>query len=244
MKTPANIRAIIVLALSAVAALHAQSLTGTVTAADTGAPLAQASVVAVLRSGTPGQTPSIYESVTGSSGNYAISAPPGQYAMCVHTLPQSLYMDPCLWGSPVAVTVGASAAAVVPLSLQKGVRFLVRVHDPNQFLPQAESVTGTAVSASVSSASVPQCPLPMVYSDGIVRDYGTVVPINVPLSVAVSSRNVALAGSGGTAVPTSPMPFKVLPTDIEVTGAPLSSATRMFPPPDAKIIHVYATGLK
>ncbi len=244
MKTPANIRSIIVVALSAVAALEAQSLTGSVAAADTGAPLAQASVVAVLRSGTAGQRPSIYESVTDSSGNYAISAPPGQYALCVHTLPQSLYMDPCLWGSPVAATVGASAASVVPLTLQKGVRFLVRVHDPNQFLPQAESVAGTAVSAFVSSASVPQFPLPVVYSDGMVRDYGTVVPINVQLSVTVSSRNVALAGSGGTAFGTSPMPFKVLPTDVEVTGAPLSPVTRMFPPPDAKIVHIYATGLQ
>ncbi len=111
-------------------------------------------------------------------------------------------------------------------------------------LPQAESVTGTAVSAFVSSASVPQFPLPVVYSDGKIRDYGTVVPINIPMSVTVSSRTVALAGSSGSAFGTSPTPFQVLPADIEVTGAPLSPTTRMFPPPDAKIIHVYATGLK
>ncbi len=238
MKTSASIPAIFVLALSSSAALAAQGLTGTVTAADTGAPLAQASVVAVLQSGTAGEKPSIYLSVTGSSGVYAISAPAGQYALCVHTLPQSLYLDPCQLGSPVTVTIGASAASVVPLSLQKGVRFLVRVHDPNQFLPLAESVTGTAVSAFLSTASVPQFPLPVVYSDAMIRDYGTVVPINIPMTVTVSSRTVALADSSGAAFGTSPTPFQVLPTDIEVTGASSSPITRMFPPPDAKIIHV------
>ena len=105
-------------------------------------------------------------------------------------------------------------------------------------------MTGTAVSAFLSTASVPQFPLPVVYSDGKIRDYGTVVPINIPMSVTVSSRTVALAGSSGSAFGTAPTPFQVLPADIEVTGAPLSPTTRMFPPPDAKIIHVYATGLK
>lgn len=31
----------------------------------------------------------------------------------------------------------------------------------------------------------------------------------------------------------------MLPTDIEVTGASLTPVTRMFPPPDAKVVHVY-----
>jgi uncharacterized protein (TIGR03437 family) len=53
-----------------------------------------------------------------------------------------------------------------------------------------------------------------------------------------------LADSTGAALSAAAAPFQVLPTDIEVTGEPLSPASRMFPPPDARMIHVYATGLR
>lgn len=133
--------------------------------------------------------------------------------------------------------------ADVPLSLQKGVRFIVRVHDTKQLLSQAESVQGAAVSASLTAPSVKVFPLPVVYSDGIVRDYGTVIPINVPMSVTISSGSLLLADKTGAQLSATAMPFQVLPTDIEVTGAPLSPATRMFPPPDARMVHVYVAGL-
>lgn len=171
------------------------------------------------------------------------SAPPGQYSVCVHPGPQSLYLDPCQWGPPLSVNLGASAASV-PLNLQKGVRFILRVHDTKRVLPQAETVAGTAVLVSVASPSAKQLSLPVVFSDGNVRDYGTVVPINAPMSATVSSNKVAISDKTGAALGASPIPFKVLPTDIEVAGAPRNQVTRMFPPPDAKMIHVYATGLK
>ena len=232
-----------------ISCLEAQSLTGNVTAADTGATIAGASVVAVQKPTSPGQQPTIFKAVTDENGFYAISAPPAQYALCVHTMLRSLYLDPCQWGSPAQVTIGASAAAsaapqVVPLALQKGARFIVRVHDRKQVLSQAETLAGIAVSAFVSSASVKQFPLPMIYSDGNVRDYGTVVPINIPMSVTITSNAVALADSTGAPLSRSAMPLQVFPTDIEVTGAPPSPVTRMFPPSDAKMIHVYTTGLR
>lgn len=159
-------------------------------------------------------------------------------------MPQSLYLNPCQWGSPTGVTVGASATSVVPFALQKGARFIVRVHDKMQVLSQAETVAGTAVSAFVSSAMVKRFPLPMIYSDGNVRDYGTVVPINVAMSVTISSNTVALVDNNSAPISTSANSFQVLPTDIEVTGAPPSPITRMFPPPDAEMIHVYTAGLR
>lgn len=234
---------VLICAAGALASLQAQNLTGTVAAADTGAPLSGANVVAVLQSSSPGRQPSIFRSVADSSGRYAISAPPGQYSVCVHPGPQSLYLDPCQWGPPLSVNLGASAASV-PLNLQKGVRFILRVHDTKRVLPQAETVAGTAVLVSVASPSAKQLSLPVVFSDGNVRDYGTVVPINAPMSATVSSNKVAISDKTGAALGASPIPFKVLPTDIEVAGAPRNQVTRMFPPPDAKMIHVYATGLK
>jgi Ni,Fe-hydrogenase III small subunit len=84
----------------------------------------------------------------------------------------------------------------------------------------------------------------MIYSDGNVRDYGTVVPINVAMSVTISSNTVALVDNNSAPISTSANSFQVLPTDIEVTGAPPSPITRMFPPPDAEMIHVYTAGLR
>ena len=69
------------------------------------------------------------------------------------------------------------------------------------------------------------------------------IPINVPMGVTVSSKTLLLADKSGAPVSASATPFQVLPTDIEVTEAPLTPVTRMFPPPDAKVVHVYATGL-
>lgn len=197
----------------------------------------------VLKPASASQMPRIYQSLVDSNGNYAITAPPGQYLLCARPLPQSLYLDPCQWGSPVSATVGATAAPVA-LTLQKGVRFIVRVHDPNQLLPQAEAAPGTAVSAFVTSPSIGQFPLAVVYADGLVRDYGTVVPTNVPMSVTVSSATLVLADTTGATLTATPITFQALATDVGVAATPLAPFASMFPPPDAKIIHVYATALR
>jgi hypothetical protein len=78
---------------------------------------------------------------------------------------------------------------------------MVRVHDPMQLLPQAEVVKGAAVSASLTGPSGKFFPLPVVYSDNIVRDYGTVVPINAAMGVTISSPTLTLAD--GTGAPLS-----------------------------------------
>jgi hypothetical protein len=142
----------------------------------------------------------------------------------------------------VSTTVGATAVPV-PFSLEKGVRFIVGVHDPNQLLPQAEAVPGAAVSASVASASVSQFLLPVVYGDGLVRDYGTVVPTNVPMSVTISSATVVLADGTGTALAPTAVTFEALQGDLGFAPGAPSQFASMFPPQDAKMIHVYATAL-
>jgi hypothetical protein len=223
--------------------LTAQIPSGTLTAADTGAPLPGASVVAIQKSPSPGQKPTILQSLTDSDGNYTINAPPGQYTLCVHPIVRSLYLDPCQWGSPPTAVVGAAADVAVPIKLQKGARFIVRVHDPKGLLAQAETVKGAAISAAVSGGPLTRFPLPLIYEDALIRDYGTVVPISVPLSVTVSSGTLSLTSSSGAALSSAPIPFQILPTDAEVTGAQASSALRMFPPPDARIVDVYAAAL-
>jgi hypothetical protein len=233
----------ILAAIWAICPAAAQNLTGTVAAADTGAPLPGVTVTGILKPASASQVPTIHQSTVDSSGNYAITTPPGQYLLCARPQPQSLYLDPCQWGSPVSATVGATAVPVA-LTMQKGIRFIVRVHDPNQPLPQAETAPGTAVSAFVTSASINQFPLAVVYADGLVRDYGTVVPTGVPMSVTVSSATLVLGDATGAVLAPAPITFQALATDVGVAAGPLSAFTSMFPPPDAKIIHVYATALR
>jgi hypothetical protein len=224
--------------------LAAQTPSGTLTTADTGAPVPGASVVAIQKSPSPGQKPTILQSLTDSDGNYTINAPPGQYTLCVHPVVRSLYLDPCQWGSPPIAVVGTPAPVPVPIKLQKGARFIVRVHDPNGLLAQAETVKGAAISAALSGGPLTRFPLPLIYEDNLIRDYGTVVLISVPLNVTVSSGTLSLTDSTGAALSSAPIPFQILPTDAEVTGAQASPALSMFPPPDARIVDVYAAALK
>jgi hypothetical protein len=105
-------------------------------------------------------------------------------------------------------------------------------------------VKGAAVSAALSGGPFTRFPLPLIYEDKLIHDYGTVVPVSVPLNVTVSSGTLSLADSTGAALSSAPIPFQILPTDAEVTGAQPSFALRMFPPPDARIVDVYAAALK
>ena len=93
--------------------------------------------------------------------------------------------------------------ALAALSLQKGVRFIARVHDPNQLLPQVETAPDTLLF--VTSVSVKQFPLPVVYADDAARDYRTVVPTKCSISAAVSSATLALADTTRAAPSPTPM---------------------------------------
>ena len=64
---------------------------------------------------------------------------------------------------------------------------------------------------------------------------------NVPLSVTVSSATLVLTDASGAPFSTSAMTFQALPTDVGVSPPLLAS---MFPPPDAKMIHVYVAALR
>jgi len=63
------------------------------------------------------------------------------------------------------------------------------------------------------------------------------------MSLTVSSANVALADATGAPLAPAPMTFEALATDVGVSPVPSAFAS-MFPPPDAKMIHVYATALR
>lgn len=137
-----------------------------------------------------------------------------------------------------------SGTASVPLRLQKGAWFIVRVHDTKKILPQAEAVPGTAIHAHLTGAGIKQFPLPMVYDNGRIRDYGTVVPQNSALNAVVSSGSVLLADKNGAAPSAQGILFQIAPAAVNAPNPLPPPLAAMFPRPTATIIHFYTTGGK
>jgi hypothetical protein len=223
------------------AAVLAQNLTGTVIADDTGSPLAAAEVVAIQRTSSLSQRPAIVTSRVDASGRYVITAPPGQYLLCVSHA--GLYLDPCRWGGAKTVSVTGATAQSVALRLQKGWRFLLRVHDSGRLLAQAGTLPGDGISVLLTAPGRGAFPLPVVYDSGRVRDWGAVVPVNLPMSVTVNSSKLRLRHQSGAAPDPQGIPFQILPSDIPDEASVAASHGFHFRPPDAKIIHLYAAGL-
>lgn len=219
-----------------------QSLTGTVVAADTGSPLPGATVVAIQKTLLPSQRPNIYKTATDATGHYTITPASGLYQLCVQGA--GLYLDPCQWGGAISANVTSVAALSVPLVLQKGATFILRVHDATGLLPLGEAIPGANVHAYLTGAAVKQFPLPVTYDDGRIRDYSAVVPLNSALTAVASSGSVTLADKTGAAVDPLGVPFQVSPADVSAPNPLTGPLALMFPRPNAKVVHVYATGQK
>lgn len=224
----------------------AQSIAGTLVAADTGDPVTSATVVAIATGGSSAVRPAVYKAIVDSAGNYSMTVPAGQYRLCVYGAEP--FLNPCQWSNGPATNVVSAAAASTapnsPLTLQKGVQLIVRVHDPNGVLAQAESVPGGAVSAYLSGSGVAQFPLPVVSSGQGFRDYGTYIPFNSPLIVFVSGHSLALQDKAGAVLNPQGISIQVLPADLQLPQPPPPSLGAMFTRPTAKVVHVYAAALQ
>jgi hypothetical protein len=235
-----------IVAIAALAALPSvvvgQNLSGTVVADDTGTPIAGATVVAIQKTATASQKPAIYKASVDATGRYAMTVSAGQYQLCVHS--GGLYLDPCQWGGTAVRSVTGAGIVSASLRLQKGAWLILRVHDTKGLLPPGEAVRTSSVGVHLTGAAVKQFPLPVVYDNGRIRDYGAVVPMNAPLSAVVGSGIVVLADANGAAPGAQGIPFQVSTADVNAPPLGPASLGRMFPRPTAKIVHVVATGRK
>jgi len=217
-------------------ALAQQNVTGILTAADSGGAIAGATVLAFQKTGSAKQRPAIYQAQTDSSGRYAMTLPVGVYQFCVQRA--DLYLDPCLWGGAPISTV-TSVPMVAPIRLTKGWRFILRMHDVQQLLPKVETTRGDAISATVTGPGGKALPLPIVYDNGRIRDFGMVVPINLPLRVSAGARKLTLVDHVGAELNPQGISFQATPP-----SAPSGTARGLFPPPDATVIHVYTGSVR
>ena len=124
----------------------------------------------------------------------------------------------------------------MPIRLLKGWPLILRMHDSMHLLRQTEGVHGDGVAVSVKRSSGNPLPLPIVYDNESIRDYGAVVPVGVALTLTIGSRKLVLTDHAGAAVGPNGIQIQATPPPARV-GAPRSG---FFPPPDATVVHLFA----
>jgi len=221
--------------------MPAQTLSGTVVADDTGAPIGGATVLAIQKTASAAQRPVIYSAVADAQGRYAMSVSAGRYQLCVHGA--GVYLNPCEWGAG-GPTVTVVTAAAANLRLQRGAWFIVRIHDTRRLLPQVESVRGSSVRVLLTGPAVSGFPLPLIYDNGRIRDYGAVVPMNSAMRARIASSSIALSDEKAAPVNAEGVPFQVTAADFRTATEVPRSLRWMFRPPRAKFLHVYAAARK
>ena len=154
------------------------------------------------------------------------------------------YLDPCQWSAANFRTVTGTAAPQVPMRLRRGAPFILRVHDAQHFLPQVEANAREAVAALVTGGSANPVPLPIVYDTGRIRDFGSLVPMNVPLKVVVTSTSLHVADLDGAELVPQGISFQVTAADFTLPTLLSRGFSSMFRSPDAKVLHVRATSRK
>jgi hypothetical protein len=171
------------------------------------------SVAAGLRP-TPGPGETVANGIVtaDASGDFSaaglLAAP---YVLCA-SVPSAPYLDSCVWGQPVRVTVSAGATANQTLVLQKGVFLNVRVNDPMALLPQVVDGPWTPhkllVGVTYGTGAYQGVRNTAVDSSG--HSYQLIVPVGIPFSLALYSTDVALTDANGATVaaPGAGVPFQ------------------------------------
>src|SRR5262249_12251320 len=118
------------------------------------------------------------------------------------SVPSAPYLDPCIWGTQMRAAVVASVPASASLVLTKGVFLRVRVNDPSGLLPrgaQGPFPAGNRLLVGAVWGSAGYLSNPTIVTDGRGRDYQMPVPVGVPLTLRLFSRELALTDAAGVA---------------------------------------------
>ena len=206
MKRPLRFLIYLVVCLSArgpaVAQTASAGIQGTVTARDTGAPLAGVLVIAGATS-----NPSATQSTkSAADGTFQIeNLPAGAYSLCVKAASDG-YLDPCEWGqSPPAVTLAVGQNSTVnAVAASPGAVLKIRIQDTAQLLLQ-KGKNGSLPDLLVGVFG----PKGIFYSAHVANRDTTglnmqlTVPFDTPLSLQVISKALQLSDNTGTALPSA-----------------------------------------
>jgi hypothetical protein len=198
MRLPASFRIVVLGSVALLSGLNAQSpgrLTGQVLADETGKPLAGFTVVAVQR--VAPSPPVVLRAVADSDGVYAIeNAPPGAYAICVTT--QSVYLDPCAWGAPVAGVAGGPSQDI---RLRLGIPVVVRVVDVDGHAAGRDpNKPGSVVAVTLADAQGRERLVPLTNRGAGIYEYSYLTLPQAALRVKVASGEFLLADDSGSPI--------------------------------------------
>ncbi len=234
---------VVLFAPAALAAAQNATISGVVVSAVDGAPVVGATVTyrrlpkylllpaggAMLASGEAAYATS---AVTDSHGDHSSPPlPPGDYEVCVST-PGQPFLDPCLWGPPPAVSVGAGANARADLNLVLGVRLDVRVQGPQWLLPTSSSgpLDFPHLTVGVYFGSGAFLAAERTSVSAGLQDYTMAIPAGQPLVLWLQSRYITLSGPSGSlgSLLGQRIPFQATPGQdqaftFSVTGAVLGA---------------------
>jgi hypothetical protein len=191
---------------------------------DNGNPQSGAVVSAQLQRTSAAAAPFRTDAVTAKDGSFTITAPAGNYRLCVQPKQDPL-LNTCDWNlSPTTIAVKAAAATTVPaIQLQRGVPIQVQIIDAQQLLPIAEGKTpGAAVLVGLWLPSGLFVPMPVQSKGATSRIYQTVVPVGVKVNLSVQSNSFQISDGNGNAI--NPQKGASVPTQFNA-GATSQSFT-------------------
>lgn len=145
----------------------------------------------------------------------------GTYQICVQA-PNTIWLDPCQWGTgPVVVSLNiARPSANLPIQVEKGGLLTIRVIDPDQLLtlhegktPGAHLLLGVRTDASNFRTAT------VASNDQNGRNYRLLIPLNRQIKLSVASSFFQLADADGKALPPSGslLTIQVKPEDSATT---------------------------
>jgi hypothetical protein len=81
------------------------------------------------------------------------------------------------------------------------------------------------------------------YNNGTNRDFGAVLPLNIPIKVVVSSAHLLFSDEAGSALAPGGLALQMSPSDPQLAPA-TSSHSWHFRSPGAKIIHIFTSSVR
>ena len=148
----------------------------------------------------PGEQRFFVSGATDAAGSYSNSSvPPGTYLVCAE-VPGQAFLNSCKWGETKSMVVASGQTSADTVRLGKGVFLKVHIEDPKSLLPPDRRPLGpppVIVGVKFGNGAFLAADLVSV-TEG--ADFSMPIPVNTPLELWLSTREVSLADQQGNTV--------------------------------------------
>jgi hypothetical protein len=169
-----------------------------------GRPMANIPVAVLIRPTAGAVTrPFSTRITTAANGSFqATGLRPGNYVVCPHPTGTDLIW-PCSWDpiGPTAAVAAGQTTAVPAINLKRGVKFRVRINDPNGVRRQSEGrVAGAYLHLAVRSGRGFPVLIPKLAEDNVGQDHEVLIPPDTPVEFVALSRSYEIKDADGKQV--------------------------------------------